>query len=145
NHTPAPINGREGAKGLDTALEKWHAPLAGGDPLPAAESLKKMNPADGLVVDLLASEPTVRQPLSINFDERGRMWVVQYIQYPFPAGLKVVEYDQYIRAKFDRMSPPPPHQFHGNDKVTILEDVDHDGSFRKIKTFVEGLNIATSA
>ncbi|HEV8607240.1 MAG TPA: PVC-type heme-binding CxxCH protein, partial [Tepidisphaeraceae bacterium] len=84
------------------------------------------------------------QPLNISFDERGRMWVVQYIQYPFPAGLKVVEYDRYIRAKFDKTPLPPPKHFPGHDKITIHEDVDGDGSFRKVKTFVDGLNIATS-
>ena len=134
-----------GAKGLDQALERLHAAMRETPALSPQEAQKHFKPRSGLAVDLIASEPQIRQPVCINFDERGRMWVVQYIQYPFPAGLKVVEYDQYIRAKFDRMSPPPPHQFRGNDKVTILEDVDHDGSFRKVKTFVEGLNIATSA
>src|SRR5204862_4687800 len=141
---PAPIKAQEGAKGLDTALEKLHAPLAGGDPLPAAESLKKMKPADGLVVDLLASEPTVRQPLSINFDERGRMWVVQYIQYPFPAGLKVIKYDEHLRAVFDKVPEPPPKGVPGADKITIFEDKDGDGFYEKHKDFVVGLNIATS-
>ena len=130
-------------KGLDDALRNLHAPLAGGDPLSAAESLKKLKPADGLTVDLIASEPAVRQPLNISFDERGRMWVVNYEQYPFPAGLKIVEYDRYIRAKFDKVPPPPPHQFRGADRITIHED-DGSGKFAKVTTFVDGLNIATS-
>ena len=37
----------------------------------------KMVVADDLVVDSLLSEPLVRQPVFLNFDERGRMWVVQ--------------------------------------------------------------------
>ena len=78
----------------------------------------------------------MRQPLYVTFDERGRMWVVQYRQYPFPAGLKVVSYDQYIRAKFDKVPPPPPRHFRGADRVTIHEDVKGDGSFSKVKTFV---------
>ena len=44
-------------------------------------------PAD-LRFDLLLSEPAVRQPVHLSFDERGRLWVVQYLQYPEPAGLK---------------------------------------------------------
>src|SRR5262245_26441790 len=72
------------------------------------------------------------------------MWVVQYIQYPFPQGLRVVEYDQYIRAKFDKVPQPPPKGERGADKITILEDTDGDGSFDKMKTFVDGLNICTS-
>lgn len=133
------------AKGLDQALVRLHAPVRNSAALSPREEQTNFHPRAGLAVDLIASEPAVRQPLCINFDERGRMWVVQYIQYPFPAGLKVVEYDQYIRAKFDKVPPAPPHQDRGHDQVTILEDVDGDGSFRKVKTFVDGLNIATSA
>ncbi len=33
----------------------------------------------------------------VSFDDRGRMWVIQYLQYPVPAGLKPVEVDQYLR------------------------------------------------
>ena len=143
---PAPLtdNVRD-AKGLDQALERLHAPMRQTPALSPQEELKTFHPRPGLAVDLIASEPKIRQPLCINFDERGRMWVVQYIQYPFPQGLKVVEYDQYIRAKFDKVPQPPPHGVRGHDRITILEDVDGDGSFRKGKSFVDGLNIATSA
>jgi len=41
-------------------------------------------------VSLFAAEPMVRQPVCIEFDDRGRLWVVQYLQYPNPAGLKRV-------------------------------------------------------
>lgn len=47
-----------------------------------------------LGLDVAASEPRVRQSLNIHFEERGRLWVVQYLQYPFPAGMKVVRYDE---------------------------------------------------
>ena len=40
--------------------------------------------------------------------------------------------------------PPPPNHFRGKDRITIHEDTDGDGTFDKVKTFVEGLNIATS-
>ena len=43
------------------------------------------------------------------------------------------------------MPPPPPHQFPGDDRITILEDTNGDGSFDKVTTFVDGLNIATAA
>ena len=131
-------------KGLEDALRNLHAPLAGGDPLSPQESLKKLKTQSDLVVELIAHEPTVRQPLHISFDARGRMWVVNYAQYPYPAGLKIVEYDRYIRAKFDKVPLPPPNHFRGADYITIHEDVKGDGSFSKVKTFVDGLNIATS-
>ena len=86
----------------------------------------------------------VRQPVSINFDERGRLWVVQYLQYPFPAGLRMVSHDGVWRAVYDKVPPAPPHHFRGKDKITIHEDTDGDGVFDRHKTFVDGLNIATA-
>ncbi len=108
------------------------------------ESLRHFTVADGLKMEVVASEPVIRQPLNLHFDERGRLWVVQYIQYPFPAGLKVVKYDKYLRAVFDKVPQPPPNHVRGADKVTILEDKDGDGRFESHKDFVTGLNIASS-
>src|SRR5438874_40051 len=61
-----------------------------------------------------------------------------------PAGLKVVKYDQYLRAVFDKVPPPPPRHFPGADKVTVLEDTDGDGTFDKAKDVITGLNIVSS-
>lgn len=133
------------ADGLEEALRNLKASMVGTPPLAPKEALKRFTVRDGLAVDLVAHEPDVRQPLYLIFDERGRMWVVQYRQYPFPAGLKVVSYDRYIRAKFDKVPPPPPNHFKGEDRITILEDVKGDGSYSKSTTFVDGLNIATAA
>ena len=110
----------------------------------AEETAQRLKAADGYQVELVASEPVIRQPIDIRFDARGRLWVMEYLQYPFPAGLTITSYDQYIRAEFDRLSPPPPHHFRGADKITILEDKDGDGKFESHKTFVDGLNMATS-
>jgi putative membrane-bound dehydrogenase-like protein len=113
-------------------------------PLTPAETIQHFKVAPGLKMAVAAHEPEVRQPLNLHFDERGRMWVVQYIQYPFPAGLKVVKYDEYLRAVFDKVPPPPPNHFKGKDKVSIHEDRDGDGVFETHKTFLPDLNIARS-
>jgi putative membrane-bound dehydrogenase-like protein len=105
---------------------------------------------DDLAVDLIAREPAVAQPVFLNFDERGRMWVVQYLQYPEPAGLKIAARDSIWRVQYDRKKPAPPYDtpekaaFRGRDRIVILEDVDGDGTFRKQTTFVDGLNITSS-
>ena len=112
--------------------------------LPPEESVRRMQVPDGYAAELVASEPAVRQPIDLRFDARGRLWVVQYLQYPFPAGLTVTAYDQYIRAEFDRVPPPPPRHPRGADRISILEDRDGDGRFESVKTFVDGLNLATS-
>ena len=102
--------------------------------------------AEGFQLETVLQEPQVQQPLSLNFDERGRLWVVQYLQFPFPAGLKVVGHDKYWRIQYDKFPPPPPpHGVPGLDKVTIYEDTNGDGQFDAQKDFVTGLNIATSA
>ncbi len=100
--------------------------------------------AAGLRWDQVLTEPEVAQPVFLNFDERGRMWVVQYRQYPHPAGLKMVSRDKYWRAVYDRVPQPPPHHTPGRDKITIHEDTDGDGTFDKHTTFVDGLNIVTA-
>jgi putative membrane-bound dehydrogenase-like protein len=99
---------------------------------------------EGFRVELFASEPEVRQPVAACFDERGRMWVLEYLQYPTPAGLKPVSVDQYLRTEYDRVPPPPPQGPRGADRIKILEDTDGDGRADKVTTFVEGLNLASA-
>jgi hypothetical protein len=99
--------------------------------------------AEGLEVQLLAHEPTVRQPVSITFDDRGRLWVLQYLQYPIPKGLKAVEVDQYLRTRYDRVPAPPPRGPRGADKIIVLEDPDGEGRYRKSKDVITGLNLAS--
>ncbi len=124
-------------------LTPW---LAAQAPSPA----DRLHAPPDLAIDLVLREPVVAQPVFLNFDARGRMWVVQYLQYPHPAGLKVVAHDEFWRAIHDRPKPPPPYDtpakapFRGRDKITIHEDVRGDGSFSKTTTFVDGLNITTA-
>src|SRR5690606_37552024 len=115
---------------------------------------------DGLRIELVAAEPSldgsadeshesiehlpVEQPLFMHFDERGRLWVVQYRQYPFPEGLKVIRYDQHLRAVFDKVPAPPPHHVRGKDKITVYEDTDGDGTYDSFNDVITGLNIATA-
>lgn len=115
-----------------------------GAPLPPEEARRRLVVREGYTVDLVASEPAVRQPLDLHFDERGRLWVVQYLQYPFPAGSTISSYDQYLRARYDTLPAPPPHHARGADRVTILEDRDGDGRFEGVRTFLEGMNLTTS-
>ncbi len=112
--------------------------------LPPEEALTALHAPDDLELELVLSEPEVRQPLFMNFDERGRMWVMQYIQYPEPAGLTLISKDQWWRAVYDKVPEPPPHGEKGLDKITIHEDTDGDGKYDTHKTFVDGLNIASA-
>src|ERR1051326_3663314 len=115
----------------------------GAEGLAPTDALRHMKVADGFQVSLVASEPEIRQPLSIGFDPRGRLWVIQYLQYPAPAGLKAVSVDQYLRTKYDRVPEPPPRGPHGADRITICEDTDGDGRYDRFHDFVDGLNLAS--
>lgn len=110
---------------------------------PPGEALKTFKIADGLEMRLVASEPLIRQPLSISFDDRGRMWLLQYIQYPNPEGLKPVAVDEFLRTKYDRRPDPPPKGPRGHDIIAILEDTNGDGVMDRATPFLTGLNLAS--
>src|SRR5688572_1398081 len=67
----------------------------------------------GFSATLFAGEPAIVQPMAFTFDDRGRVWVVENLSYP--------------TWKADRS---------GNDRVTILEDVDGDGRHDKRTVFL---------
>jgi putative membrane-bound dehydrogenase-like protein len=117
--------------------------LAHGQGYSADEAAKKMTVADGFAVQLVAAEPLVRQPVAIEFDARGRLWAIQYLQYPNPAGLKRVQVDRYSRTVYDRIPEPPPKGPKGADRITIFTDFDAHGRARKSKDFLADLNLAS--
>src|SRR6185369_16740114 len=71
-------------------------------------------------------------------------WVVNYLQYPNPAGLTMISQDKFLRSVYDQVPPAPPNHFRGADKITIHEDTDGDGKYDKHSTFLEGLSLMTS-
>ncbi len=113
-------------------------------PLPPEKSVAMMQVPDDLVVECVLAEPVVRQPLQMHFDTRGRLWVVNYEQYPNPAGLKMLSRDQHWRAVYDKTPLPPPRGVKGRDRITVHEDTDGDGRFDKHSVFLDDLNIATA-
>ncbi|MFN5896628.1 MAG: PVC-type heme-binding CxxCH protein, partial [Planctomyces sp.] len=107
------------------------------------QSRQKLHAAEGFRAELVAAEPLVRQPVAMEFDDRGRLWVIQYLQYPNPEGLQRVQVDRYSRTKYDRIPEAPPRGPRGADRITILEDTDGDGRMDAGRDFVDGLNLAT--
>jgi putative heme-binding domain-containing protein len=80
---------------------------------------KALHLPPGFEIQLVASEPDIQKPLNLAFDDRGRLWVTDTVEYPFP-------------------KPPGTP---GRDSVKILSDFERDGRARKIQTFAGGLNI----
>jgi putative heme-binding domain-containing protein len=90
-------------------------------PLSPQEQLAKFHLPPGFEIELVASEPEIRSPLSINFDRRGRLWVTDTIEYPFP--------------------PKGP----GRDALKVFEDRDGDGRYETATTLVDKLSMPTGA
>ena len=131
---------RESSRVLGRTAELVHGPKMSPE-----ESLQQLTTADELKVELLLHEPTVAQPTHFSFDERGRLWVTQYRQYPYPAGLTMLSRDKFFRSHYDKVPPAPPNHDRGADIISIHEDTDGDGQFDRHKVFQDGLNMATSA
>src|SRR4051812_19240848 len=53
-----------------------------GPALSPQEALKKMQVPPGFRVELVAAEPDLINPVAMTFDERGRIWVTESIEYP---------------------------------------------------------------
>lgn len=83
------------------------------------DELKSFSVPDGFSVQLVAAEPQIKKPMNMAFDAKGRLWITETIEYPYP-----VAEDET-----------------GRDAIKILEDLDGDGSADKIITFATGLNI----
>lgn len=115
-----------------------------GPALQPAAAAASFEVPDGLKWTQLLSEPTLRQPLFATFDLRGRLWVVQYLQYPEPAGIKALSRDNFWRIVYDRLPKPPGQDVAGADRITVFEDRERTGKYSELGDFVNGLNIATS-
>lgn len=73
----------------------------------------------GFDIQLIAAEPEIAKPLNMAFDFKGKLWITQTIEYPYPR----------TDGKL------------AGDCVKTLEDTDGDGTFDRITTFADGLNI----
>lgn len=74
------------------------------------ESLDLITVPDGFHVSLFAGEPDVAQPIAIEYDDRGRLWVLESFSY--------IEWKRT-----------------GKDRLLIFEDTDNDGVFDKRTVF----------
>lgn len=91
-------------------------------PFTSQEAQKFMQTPAEFRVELFASEPDIIKPITFNFDERGRLWVVEAMDYPNEV-----------------LNGNP-----GDDRIKILEDTNGDGRADKFTVFAEHLNLPTS-
>ncbi len=91
--------------------------------LSGEDAIKKMTVADGMKVQLFASEemfPDLVNPVQMAFDPQGRLWVAVWPTYP------------HWKPKTEM-----------NDKILIFEDTDGDGRADKQTTFADDLHVPT--
>ena len=88
-------------------------------PRDAADEARAFHLPPGFEAQLVASEPEIHKPINIAFDAKGRLWVTDTVEYPFPAaeGAKT------------------------RDTLKILSDFAADGRAAHISTFADTLNI----
>ncbi|MBM3876663.1 MAG: hypothetical protein FJ386_08100 [Verrucomicrobia bacterium] len=97
-----------------------------GDAPPSPqESLAKITLPPGFRAQLFAAEPDVMQPIAIEFDDRGRLWVAENYAYP-----------QWNKTNGVSNSTP--------DRILILNDRDGDGRFDERKVFFDKGRLITS-
>jgi putative membrane-bound dehydrogenase-like protein len=87
-------------------------------PREPAAALGSFQLAPGYRIEQAAAEPLVHSPVAVDFDARGRMFVVEMIDY------SEQEHD-------------------GLGAIRILDDADHDGRFEKSTVFARGLSWPT--
>ena len=91
-------------------------------PFTSDDSMKFIQVPAEFKLELFAKEPDIIEPIAFNFDERGRLWIIEAIDYP-----NVV------------LNGNP-----GDDRIKIVEDTNGDGRADKFTVFAEHLNLPTS-
>lgn len=127
-----------------TVMQASQQPVRGRFVSPA-DALARLEPEPDLIVEELLHEPEVAQPTHVSFDEQGRMWIAQYRQYPYPAGIKMISRDKFYRSKYDHVPAPPPNAPRGADLISVHEDRDGDGVYETHRNVLSGLNLANAA
>lgn len=98
---------------LPTGLKDTQAGAA--IPPTPEQALKQITMPPGFDVTLFAGDPAVAQPIAINYDDRGRLWVAESFSY----------------IEWERKS---------QDRILIFEDRDGDGRYDSRKVFWDKAN-----
>jgi hypothetical protein len=90
-------------------------------PVSPAESQQHIVLPPGFEAKLFASEPDILKPICMAWDQRGRLWIGETVDYP------------------NALQEPG----HGHDRIKICEDTNGDGRADKFIVFAEKLSIPT--
>ncbi len=107
--------------------------VPGPAPKSPQESLQALKLKPGYEALLVAQEPLVQDPVFVDWDAKGRMWVVEMGDYPFAPGEKTKDGN----VGQDKVSELQA------GRVKILEDTNGDGVYDKSTLFLDGLKHPT--
>ncbi|HAL73249.1 MAG TPA: hypothetical protein DCP71_15925, partial [Verrucomicrobiales bacterium] len=111
----------------------------GGVPRPL-EMPKQLEVHPEFDLTLVAAEPLINKPMNIDWDEKGRLWVVETPEYP--NGLRQANVDAW---KDSGSIKPGQYEREPLDRVSILSDSDGDGVMDKKTVFADKIELATSS
>src|SRR5437899_7464421 len=64
--------------------DKYAEHIAPTGPRTPQEQQKLFHLPPGFEIQLVAAEPDIKKPINFAFDARGRLWVTQSEEYPYP-------------------------------------------------------------
>jgi hypothetical protein len=111
NYLPGERWGTQGAP-----ITQMQAPLA------PEESAQRIVLQPGFTARLWAHEPDITKPIALAWDERGRLFIAETVDYP------------------NELQQPGE----GRDRITVCEDTDGDGRADKFTVFADKISIPTS-
>ena len=113
--------------------------VEGGCPSPQ-ELPKALEVHPEFNLSLVAAEPLINKPMNIDWDEKGRLWVVETSEYP--NGLRQSNVDAW---KDSGAIKPGQYDRKPLDRVSILSDMNGDGVMDKKQVFADEIELATSS
>jgi putative membrane-bound dehydrogenase-like protein len=113
--------------------------VEGGCPSPQ-ELPKALEVHPEFNLSLVAAEPLINKPMNIDWDEKGRLWVVETPEYP--NGLRQSNVDAW---KDSGANQPGHYDRKPLDCVSILSDTNGDGVMDKKQVFADEIELATSS
>ena len=109
-----------------------------GGPTRPEEAAAKIELHPEFDISLVAAEPLINKAMNIDWDEKGRMWVVETPEYP--NGLRKANTDVW---KDSGSVKPGQYERDPLDRISILTDTNGDGRMDKKHVFADRLELAT--
>jgi putative membrane-bound dehydrogenase-like protein len=104
-----------------------------GGPTAPEKAAAKIQVHPDFNLNLVAAEPLIEKPISMDLDAQGRLWIAETPEYP--AG----RHGGKGKLTADGLEDRP-----AKDRIAILEDSNGDGVMDKKSIFFEGLDLVTS-